>query len=1416
MRNIVTLVGFLCLLSSSLWAQHHPTAPYRYNQVKQEQIKTAGYKQESQYGSLTPEQKSMVMTYRDGFGRSLATIAVQASPQQKDLVALYSYGRHGLVDTTFLPYASAYASGAFAGIQQASSDQKNFYQITSDKVATDAYPFAVPVYDASPLNYLTEQGTVGATQQPGGYTTKQTQRLNADTEIRRWDGATYTSPGYYPASSLVVMEVTDAHGRILKSYIDKSGRVVEKHEQTGPGTWLKTRFIYDAIGRLVLMLQPAGVNMTGSATTIASSVVNQYGFTYVYDQRNRLVEKKMPGAAPLYYIYDPLDRMVLMQDGNLRATNQWMYIKYDKRQRAVLSGLYTNATQTTRSAVQALADALPYATGSTWYEYRLTGGDLGYSNQSFPTTNIQPLTASYYDSYDLDGNGTDDYTYAVQGLADEGTPWKTAGRTTAVKKRILGTSDWLTQYIFYDAQGRTIQVRSNNHLSATLDNLSTWVYNFDGTVQSGKSYHHGVTGQEITTRTRFAYDHAGRVKQIYHTINNQTEVLAVEYEYNDVGQVVDKKLHGTGGGNFLQSVDFRYTIQGQLESINNASLQADSRNDDTNDYFGLELLYNTVDAGLGNTAQHTGNISAIKWKGPGALAGAADQRSYTFAYDAGNRLTAAAFRARGESTWDQESDVHNEAISYDANGNITSLQRNQRKYDWTGALPKYVSEPVDDLTYTYATADGNKLEKVEDASGKTAGFNNGAAQSTEYSYDAAGNLISDLNKGISSMVYNELGKPSQITFSDGRVQQYTYDAAGTRLRMSLTQNSVTVTTDYVEGYVYEGGQLRFFGSPEGRVVKNGSAYEYQYAIADHQGNTRVVFTSATPQAEVATADFESASNASFGNYPSGAARNNWTAMNHTPAGTYSQLLNGGINSQVGVAKSYKVYPGDKIKVQAYGRYNANGNPANLTGFTTALLSAFNLVAPAPGETGTPAAALESWGSVVAGGNGVGEGSAPRAFVNILQFDKNFNFLDIAYEQIAAGATTVHDLMEREITVREEGYVFVYLSNENASQVDVYFDDVEMTYTPGNIVQYNEYYPYGMQASTSWTRENAVGNSFLYNASSELNSGTALYDLPFRNYDPVLGRFNQIDPLAESSMSLTPYQYGNNDPVFWNDPSGLISAADFYQQLEDLLNTQYGGNWVATEEGGSSRAFGSSEDAFIAGVSYLDRTNGWTYTEFPPEMTFLVFNLLESGVKLNDIVATLGVDKISGRRVRQSASMGSKGYKSNGVIFLDEVVIRGWVEPREKQTQGSPCPKCSNAWVKDVEVGIDIGFFRATITSLQLMTADDARKFIDAEETRIEKNASHFSRTSYAVSLLTLKASPAIAATLATISFVGGEMYGDVAQRYDSLEGLINSIHSQGVYIKVVDTTSFGSRSTLSTKTVSIYTYDGQLIGELGY
>ena len=44
-----------------------------------------------------------------------------------------------------------------------------------------------------------------------------------------------------------------------------------------------------------------------------------------------------------------------------------------------------------------------------------------------------------------------------------------------------------------------------------------------------------------------------------------------------------------------------------------------------------------------------------------------------------------------------------------------------------------------------------------------------------------------------------------------------------------------------------------------------------------------------------------------------------------------------------------------------------------------------------------------------------------------------------------------------------------------SEGGVEFDDLTITHTKTNLIQYNEYYPFGLQTRSSWTRENATNS-----------------------------------------------------------------------------------------------------------------------------------------------------------------------------------------------------------------------------------------------------------------------------------------------------------------------------------------------------
>ena len=124
---------------------------------------------------------------------------------------------------------------------------------------------------------------------------------------------------------------------------------------------------------------------------------------------------------------------------------------------------------------------------------------------------------------------------------------------------------------------------------------------------------------------------------------------------------------------------------------------------------------------------------------------------------------------------------------------------------------------------------------------------------------------------------------------------------------------------------------------------------------------------------------------------------------------------------------------------------------------------------------------------------------------------------------------------------------------------------------GKVVQVNHYYPYGMAFAGGGMSGNAgahpvEGGVSVAGGSLEIGGETGgmelarpgasqpyrflgnelytsnslgLYDFSARMYDPALGRFLSVDPMAETCLNMTPFAYCGNNPIIRVDPEGEI-------------------------------------------------------------------------------------------------------------------------------------------------------------------------------------------------------------------------------------------------------------------------------------
>jgi len=115
-----------------------------------------------------------------------------------------------------------------------------------------------------------------------------------------------------------------------------------------------------------------------------------------------------------------------------------------------------------------------------------------------------------------------------------------------------------------------------------------------------------------------------------------------------------------------------------------------------------------------------------------------------------------------------------------------------------------------------------------------------------------------------------------------------------------------------------------------------------------------------------------------------------------------------------------------------------------------------------------------------------------------------------------------------------------------------------------LFQATDYYPFGLEIQEIGASDNLQ----LYNT-KELQTDAKLwwYDYGARFYDPVLGRWHSVDPLAEKHFDYTPYAYVFNNPIKYIDPFGLDSAqrAQAAQKALEYVNKNPGDTYPSNQD-----------------------------------------------------------------------------------------------------------------------------------------------------------------------------------------------------------------------------------------------------------
>ncbi|MBR5183536.1 MAG: RHS repeat-associated core domain-containing protein, partial [Bacteroidales bacterium] len=651
------------------------------------------------------------------------------------------------------------------------------------------------IYEASSL------GRVNAQQKSGNaYASKQityTHSTNAANEVLCLK-VSYNTVGdlstvsmavsYYPAASLYKTTATDEDGGQKIEYKDFKGNVVLERSLISGSTYADTYYSYDSQGRLVWVVSPEGsISLTnGRSYSCSDDIAEQYSYIYAYDGHGNIVEKRLPGRDPEYYVYDKGKRNVMYQDGNMKQSNQWIYTTYDNLGRIAEKTLVS--TTNNRKSLQKLYSA---ETFNNKYE------NLTNPNIPANATNISVVKILYSGRY----HG---YTYSSPAGPDASLSFEATGTAARAdlstlthgalkyEKHLLLTEGTSQQYketaYYYNNRGELLQTVTKYPNGNIL--RTSFKYDFNGNITAKEE----ICGS-TTKLTSCTYDTRGKLLTETTKVNNAA-AATVTYAYDDLGRVAKRTF-----GNSVAETQ-AYNIQGWATT-------STAKKGSSNIYSQTLNYYATT---KGTTPLYSGNIS--EWVTQQA---SQQQETYGLQYDKQGRLTSSS-RYSGSSASAQNSFTER-GITYDRNGNIKTLQR-------------YNSSLQDNYTYNYT---GNKITSIT-------GTDNGTAiASATYSYDNNGNATTDGLKNL-QITYNILNLPQKVSQNGATKATYTWFADGSKYSaLDNTGNGY----HYIGSLIYNTSAnatttLESTDFSLGRIALSGTTQTIHYHHKDHLGSVRAI------------------------------------------------------------------------------------------------------------------------------------------------------------------------------------------------------------------------------------------------------------------------------------------------------------------------------------------------------------------------------------------------------------------------------------------------------------------------------------------------------------------------------------------------------------------------------------------------
>ena len=446
---------------------------------------------------------------------------------------------------------------------------------------------------------------------------------------------------------------------------------------------------------------------------------------------------------------------------------------------------------------------------------------------------------------------------------------------------------------------------------------------------------------------------------------------------------------------------------------------------------------------------------------------------------------------------------------YDVKGRVTKVVQNNLLggYDVTNTVYTFTGQPA---TVTHSHTASGKSTRTEVYT---------------YSYDHADRV---------SKVEHTLGG-TKITLAD-----YTYDSFGRLSTKSLhgsAANKLTyaynlrswltgiTSTRFTQNLYYNTGvgTARYNGSISSMTWKSGNestvrGYKFTYDGLDRMlnatyGETAGISTNANRFSENVTGydkngnikglqRYGQLSSAAYGMIDNLTLTLNGNQLNRVDDAVAASTYNGGFEFKNGANAA------DEYSYDANGNLTKDLNKG-ISGITYNFLNLPNVVTFSDGSTIT-----YTYGA---------DGTKLRTVHKIGSTTTTTDYC----------GNVVYENGVQKLLLTEEGYVTLSDSKYHYYLKDHQGNNRVVISQSGTVEETNHYYPFGGAfASTSNVQP------YKYNG-KELDSKKGLnwYDYGARHYDAALGRFTTNDRFAEKYYSMSPYQYGANNPVNNIDVNG---------------------------------------------------------------------------------------------------------------------------------------------------------------------------------------------------------------------------------------------------------------------------------------